>query len=410
MPRPRKNLLTVGLKKDGASWRLRWGRGAARVSFSIGVVDRETALRRQVTIQDALNGEIPWPRWALDHRQVRAYVHGHAEEIKGKHCGDLYAAYSEHLGAGNVTPGWRRCCLGALRELKCFAAERGEPSLERVTPATAQAFINYIPTCPGPFQKRRKNRSPATANRALASANGFYSWCMRLGYMGANPFAGVKELIEEDAREIVFLSLQERNEVLAAAGEEEDGIAIWLALLAGMRRSEIARLDWDNVSLINRKITVINTKTPKKRRTRRTVDMAEHLQKQLEKTMPARRKGRVVPWPTEYEEWKYQATEIITRLRARLEAETMRRNPKASKRTMKKRTAWIQKVGWNNMRHTFCTLLAQAGVPPFVIIGWSGHSMKVFMKHYAAHMPDYDDRINTVDRLQEEKPKKKRKA
>jgi len=337
-----------------------------------------------------------WPEWALAHPQARAYPSGHREEIKGKPCGDLYAAYAAHL-APNVSRNWRQVVLGFLRELQAFGAERGDPDLARIRPSPAQEWINRIPESPGPFQKNRGNRTASTANRALAAASGFYGWAVRLGYVVSNPFAGIPVLPEPD-REIVYLTLEERNEVLAAAADDPEGISVWLALYAGRRRSEIARLAWEQVNLQNRKLDVIGHKTPRRKRAeaRRTIDIAEGLLRRLEKTAPAKRRGRIVPWPDGELEWQHRADLLIARLRAGLHNQAEKRIARADlkgKRAAEARS-WIRKVSWNNFRHTFCTLHAQAGVPPFTIIGWSGHSMEIFLRHYAAHMPNYDDRID----------------
>jgi len=405
MARPRKQLLHVGLKFDkrDGSFRLRWGRRPGVILLPLGRVPPLTARRKQMAIQAALAGESRWPDWALRVPAVRAYAAGHKDEIRAIPCGDLYAAYAAHLGP-QVSRAWRLCILGHLRELQAFGRARGEADLDQIRPATAQAWISSIPETPGPFQKAKGARSATTANRALAAVGGFYRWAVRLGHLVASPVAGIQQLPEPD-QEIVFLTLEERNQVLAAAVEEPDGIAVWIALLAGLRRKEIAELAWERVNLLNRKLEVVNTKTPKKkkREARRTIDIATALQTRLEKTPPARRRGAVVPWPEETARWQYVADELIERLRARL-----RLAESARVKSRKRKSSWIDKVGWNVFRHTFCTLHAQAGVPPFTICGWSGHSLEIFLKHYAAHLPTYDDRIDLVDRLYAEQAKRGR--
>ena len=405
MGRRRARYLKVGMRRDRGAFRLRWGRPPDQVHLTLPrTLTADEAEHRRREIQAALDTGT-WPAWALRTPKVRAYAAGHRQTVRARDAGGLLEAYQQHLeAAGVASDNWRTTCLAFLRELAAFAADRGEQDLARVTPATAQAWIDSIPGSTPPFlQRRQKGRSTATANRALGACRKAFRWFVDFQGLSANPFANVAELAEEDIERIVYLTREQRDLVLAEASGGPDGLAVWIALYAGLRRKEIALLTWDRVRLAAkvRKLVIRNTKTParRKRKARREVDIATPLYQKLRQIAPARRQGRVIDWPEEEARWQYRADALLDRIRGQL----------LDRATKKSEREWIeQKTKWNVFRHTFCTLHLQAGTHPNRIIGWTGHSMDVFLTHYGEFAPDFDPSIDAVDEAPQ--PKLKRKA
>lgn len=63
-----------------------------------------------------------------------------------------------------------------------------------------------------------------------------------------------------------------------------------------------------------------------------------------------------------------------------------------------KLTAALARIGWNSFRHTFGSLLAQAGVSLDKISAWMGNTPEVCRRHYAQFIPR-DRRDKEIDKL-----------
>lgn len=350
MPRPRVAHHTPGKSQRNGSWRIYWRDGRDIRQITVGQVDAGTAELRRLEVAVALRtGD--WPEWAQDSPAVRTIAAGGP-----KGDDDALDAYGRELRA-SVTPGWASTSLKHLTKLAVFA---GRPLLD-VTPRQADAFLAQL------------GRSNKTRNNIRDEAGRFYRWAVRTRRCRHNPFAGIARLRVPDVESIIHLSREQRNVVLKAAKGPHE-LAVWIALYAGLRRGEIARCRWEHISLTRRKLEVPRTKTGK----RRTVDIAAPLLKKLAAVPDAQRVGNVIHWPDDHEGWIYCADELLKRV-----ATNAKDVP-------------ADHIRWNVFRHTFASLLVQAGVSIYKVSQWMGNSIEVCMKHYASMSPDHD---SDIDRL-----------
>jgi integrase len=152
---------------------------------------------------------------------------------------DEYIAHLRDRGLKDrtVTTVWHRL-RGLLR-----VAER-DRSLRSLTPAVALQLLeqrrapNTDPVVPG--KRRRKPACAETQKGELAEARAFASWCIAKGWMKKDPFVGL-EPVGERRRGKPKLRIDEARKLLEAAlGEGSDeGLAVAIALLMGLRASEI---------------------------------------------------------------------------------------------------------------------------------------------------------------------------
>lgn len=294
--------------------------------------------------------------------------------------------------------------------------------------------------------------SNGTRNRALAACSRFFNWCIASGRLTEeNPFKGIKSLKEAEIEEIVYCMPDERDRIIASVKGtgRPDWIAVPIAFYAGCRREEIFQLDWArDINLKSKRILIRVSKTGK-----RTIPIAKELLAIFEEHQKQR--GLVVP--RDGGTWENQADRIIEVVREHLcvsENPTLAGMPHESigKRKFlmtetaivaypKRRTeklklmesrmaklnrdsktaynlaidmggyeltwntahdggAWLpaERVGWNAFRHTFGSLLAQAGVSPNKITSWMGNSENVFWKHYGNMVPR-DRHDEDIDKL-----------
>ncbi len=114
-------------------------------------------------------------------------------------------------------------------------------NLLSTNPAVLTDFLDAI----------HETKTTATRNRAFASLSGFYQW-LRLKHImpkGYNPLEGITMLQEEHSPGGIII--WENNEIpllLKAADTLKDGIAVWIAIYTGLRRGELARLQWPDIA------------------------------------------------------------------------------------------------------------------------------------------------------------------
>ncbi len=271
-------------------------------------------------------------------------------------------------------------------------------SLINATPATILAFLDAV----------NLRTSNATRNRAYISLSGFYKWLRTIKRVPKHydPLENIGQIAEERNPEgIVIWEGHEIRSLLRRARRRKDGIAVWIAILAGLRRSEIAALKWDNVT--ESYIIVEKSKTGKKRQVpmspilyRELMRFKEHPEEYGKSKLKYREKGKireevrladyrksglVVPWPVNLGGWKTAARRMV-------ELHLPELFPKLHKTSP-------EKFGWNPFRHTFASRHAQEGLSLDIIAAWLGDSPQVCKEHYARYVPKNmrDTRIDAAD-------------
>jgi len=375
MGRPRAKFPTPGKRRRGRTWQVYWRAGARVFGLSLGPVGEDVAESRRLGVALALRtGE--WPEWTAAAPAVRRYV----ALQQGAGSGDLLGNYAQHL-RGEVSATWARTALGHLRELD----GQVDGGLAAVTASDAQRFLDAILRTPGSNHPNGAARSVGTRNRALAACSRFFKWGVRTGALAGNPFAGLHQLREHPPEEIVYLTSEERDVVLEAARGLPAGVAVWLALWVGLRRGEVAQCQWAHVDLERGRLVVVKSKTGRRRTVPLAAPLAEFLAPLRPSTGSGRGGGRVVPWPAGQAQWEHRSRRALVALAAACP------------------TVPEERIRWNVFRHTFGSLLAQAGVGLDKISAWMGNSPAVCRRHYAEFVPR-DRRDEDIDLLGSEVP------
>ena len=316
---------------------------------------------------------------------------------------------------------WAKNSLSYLQRLQ----KKARGNLSIVTPALASSFLDEV----------QRKTSAATRNRAMAACNRFFNWAIDTNRIRVSPFERIKQLREVRTSEIVYCTREERERIIEAAKvvRPYDWIAVALAFFAGCRRGELFRLEWEDMSLSNRKIQVRISKTGLPR----TVPISKTLLDILTKEQQPH--GFVIP-RAPGEIWESQADSIIDDVRehltepakpgadgrplgsvgkrefimsakekrfliaARAEARktgTLREAfPHDAPLIARDGKEWIpgERIGWTAWRHTFGSLLAQDGVSIDKICSWMGNTPEVCRRHYTQFMPrdKHDEEIDLL--------------
>lgn len=160
-------------------------------------------------------------------READEYLATFAEAAHGVTVSAAVDEYLQHRAKSLkerslTTLGYR--LRGLLR-----TTDRDRP-IASLTPTAARALLD----------RRQAERSVDTAIGELVAAQGFAAWCVRRGWLRRDPFADL-EVTGSRARGKAQLRIEEaRRFVDAALGEgSREGLAAAIALLMGLRASEI---------------------------------------------------------------------------------------------------------------------------------------------------------------------------
>ncbi|MGO9248243.1 MAG: tyrosine-type recombinase/integrase [Solirubrobacteraceae bacterium] len=128
---------------------------------------------------------------------------------------------------------------------------------------------------------RDHDMSRRLANKLLAILHGIFEYAVRKHGLLRNPVKDVEKLRESyDAARFDFYSPEEVRELVAKAGDSQDGVLYLTAAFSGLRRGELIGLLWEDVDFENHSIRVWETVTlrerglPKSRKSR-TVPMVD---------------------------------------------------------------------------------------------------------------------------------------
>ncbi|MCK6478853.1 MAG: site-specific integrase [Planctomycetes bacterium] len=221
--------------------------------------------------------------------------------------------------------------------------------------------------------KRMQDRdlSPGTRNRYLSILSALFREALLRNHVRENPCRGIPRG-KEARREPPFLDLPAQAH-LVSVFEPPLRNAVLLTLDTGLRLGELLRLDWRDIDLERKALTVRVSKN----RTPRTVPFTsrglEGLldQRRLRGAHPA-----TVPDPVFRE----------------LNRPSRRGEPDFVPGFRKEWVAGRARAGhptlrWHDMRHVFATTAARAGVPLGDLARLLGHGSMVMVSRYAAHVP-----------------------
>jgi integrase len=343
--------------------------------MSIGITSRDDAEITRAAVALALADKADWPFELIAMPAVKRFLAVKAGNDANTDDSNLIDGYTKHMKT-NSRSNWHISVKAHLHNAAQFTG-----NLLAATPDALSDYLNSIADL----------KSPATRNRNLASLSGFYRWARLKRFLpkGHNPLEGIHVMKEETPLDgITIWEPIEIKQLLKAANSLRDGISIWIAIHAGLRRSEIANLIWPDISPAY--IIVRKSKTGLPRQVPLSKVLADKIAKE------PRRGPRVVPWPEAFYGWDAAANAIVKEKLPALLKRIYAIHP--------------EKFNWNPLRHTFASRHAQAGTPIDVIAAWLGDSPRICRKHYARYVPANmrDTRIDIVDTLVK-KPRAKHK-
>jgi integrase len=233
------------------------------------------------------------------------------------------------------------------------------------------------------MQRMNATMKPMSVNSFYRALKVCLNYGVSSGFLKEAPHRGVKPLKAIKA-ESKWWSPTEVSKVLAAAEADErdpeDALLIFaLALYLGLRRGEIDRMQWTDLTLDGgepvacvRSVEGAMTKSGKTR----FIPISDELQAIL--VRHRQRAGFVVRGDRKKRgRWiyRYEAQKLFRRVT---------------------KAAGVTKIRFHDMRHTFASFMLGKGVPVFKVARWLGHADSRITEQVYAHLLTYDSAINVL--------------
>ncbi len=201
--------------------------------------------------------------------------------------------------------------------------------------------------------KASPDRSARTINLMAATASTFCNWAIKRGRLYENPLTGVEKVSGELKRQRRAMTVEEIGRLLDAAGPRR--LIYWTALESGLRRGELAALQWGDVRLDNVPAPFI----------------------QLRAVATKSRRGDTLPLRSELADalcairpGNWRATDRVFSSIPKIEV--FYRDLDAAK--IPRKDAEKRRADFHALRHSFCSHLAAVGVNPRAAMGLMRHT------------------------------------
>ena len=275
-------------------------------------------------------------------------------DVTVENAGERLLRHLEALGRKPTT-------LGTYRSLfhTHLVPELGDVPLDRVTPDDVEHLIATM---------RRRQLGAKTTVNALTLLQQIFGFGERKGWCRANPCRIVDRPEVEESTDIRFLEMEEVEALLRAVALNDPlgptDRAIYLtASMTGLRQGELLGLRWCDVDWAAGRVRVRQNYvrghwgTPKSRRGSRSVPMADRVAGELER---------------HFKRSAYQADNDLVFCHPHTGKVL---DHSALARRFKKALGHgrVRDVRFNDLRHTFGTRMAAAGVPLRTLQEWMGH-------------------------------------
>ena len=327
------------------SWYGRWWVGRDRVKRRIGPKrkpgsrDGLTRAQAEAELRRRIEAEAPRPA---------------RPDITVEQAGDHLLRHLDAVGRKPTT-------LDTYRSLfrTHLVPGLGDLPLDRARPEHVEGLIAAM---------RRDGKGAKTIVNALTLLQQIFGFGQRKGWNRANPCASVDRPRVEENTDIRFLEMQELEALLRAVPSDHplgptDRALYLTAAMTGLRQGELLGLRWRDVDWAAARIRERQNYvrghwgTPKSRRGSRAVPMVDRVAAELDR---------------QFQRSAYRADDDLVFCHPHtgqvLDHSQLNRR---FKRALK--AAAVREVRFNDLRHTFGTRMAAAGVPMRTLQEWMGH-------------------------------------
>lgn len=283
---------------------------------------------------------------------------------------EVTEAMTEHL----VAIGRKPTTIENYRSLARTHLSRhlGNRRIDQVQPAEVERMVAAM---------RRAGAGPKLIRNALTLLQQVFAFAERRGWASFNPCKQIERPVVEPHADIRFLTLDEVEAMLRAVPDDSFGPtdrALFLtAAMTGLRQGELLALRWQDIDWAAGRLRVRRNYvrghwgSPKSRRGIRSVPMVDRVAADLERHFQRSeyRADDDLVFPHPITGSVLDHSDLARRFKAALAA------------------AGVRAVRFNDLRHTFATRMAGAGVPMRTLQEWLGHRDYATTLIYADYAP-----------------------
>jgi integrase len=375
---PRRNYGTGSLRQVGHSWIGSWyGPDERRVKRRIGAV-------RTPGANDGLTKAQAEKEFAR-LRETEAIVAATTRRVTMKEAGEELSRTLELRGRKKSH---RLTVAADLRNhIEPFFAGK---TLNKITPRDIERYVVV----------KRKTLAIKTIRNHLNTMHSVFELGLRRKWCQTNPVKlADRPVIRTTETRIKFLDQAELEQLLAISYPNDvfgpiEPILYLTAAMTGLRQGELLGLHWRDVDFAAKKVRVVSPFVrgefgdPKSEGSGRSVPLADRVAKALEQL----RSSSAYDLDGELVFCHPETGHPLDR------SKLTRRFKKAT------RTAGVREITFHELRHTFGTRMAGAGVPLRTIQHWMGHADAKTTQVYAHYQPS-EHEADTVDQAFSEQPR-----
>jgi len=341
-------------------WYGRWRVGGRRVNRSLG--SKRPAGSREGLTRAQAERKL--------QRLIDTELHAVVEDrLSVGDAGELLLEHLESLGRKRSTLGEYRSYLRI--HLGPFF---GNAALDKVTPGRVEAFI---------AAKRREGSATKSILNYLGLLHSIFDFAERRGLARRNPVKNVdKPERPGQTPDIRFLDDTEMDALIDAVPDDARGATertLYLtAAMTGLRQGELLGLRWQDIDWPAGRVRVRRSfvrgefGTPKSRRSSRSVPLADEVAGELER---------------HFQRSAYQGDGDLVFCHPQT-GQPLDRSRLLKRFKAAGKLAGLKHVRFHDLRHTFGTRMAGAGVPLRTLQEWMGHRDSKTTEIYADYQPN----------------------
>ena len=365
---------TGTLEKRGDKWRARWvvytpqGK-CIRKSKTIAAesIDEARTILRDLTEGNALMSAEKDLKRDMERLQgVRAEIQRFEDSRPALALADMFAAFED--SPNRPQKSGRETMRQYEMQIGRFVAWVSEhypeaTEMRQVSKEVATEFLSYI----------GKTLSPNTYNKYTALLRAVWRTLGETARCKGNPWEGVRRKTQSEENGRRPLTTEELIRVCQPLTGEMR-VLFALGLYTGLRLGDCALMEWGKIDMVRRVIVTAPRKT-KKKRTIVEIPLHPALYTILDETPARRRTGYLMPdMAATYER---DTSAVAARIRRAFESAGF-----STRAEVDGYANCVAKIGFHSLRHTFVSLMGNAGAPLALVQSIVGHSNPMMTAHY----------------------------
>ena len=218
-----------------------------------------------------------------------------------------------------------------------------------------------------------KRVSPNTYNKYVVLLRSIWRTIGETARCTLNPWDGIARKMQSDGNGRRALTIEELAHVCSTLTGEMR-VLFALGIYTGLRLGDCALMDWGTIDMVRRVIVTVPRKT-KKHKTVVEIPLHPALFAILNETPARQRTGYVIPEMAATYERDNSA--VAKRIRAVFEGAGI-----ATTKEVEGYSQAVAEVGFHSLRHSFVSLMGNAGAPLALVQSIVGHANPMMTAHY----------------------------